>query len=128
MNNRADAQQKVTTAAEAYKNIKVLKDLPATQLMAVMLEWNKALKVECEYCHVKGDFVKDTMPTHKATRDMVILTNKLNATEPSLKKKMTCYSCHHGRISPARNEEESKKPNTPPAAAAKPAAAPAEKQ
>lgn len=101
-------QEKTPTAAEAYKNIQVLKDLPATQLFPVMQEWNKSLGVTCEYCHVQGDFTKDTKPEHKATRAMVLLTNKLNATEPTLKKKMTCYTCHHGRALPARNEAEAK--------------------
>ena len=39
--------------ARKFHNIKVLGDLPAEQLLPIMQEWNVALGVKCEFCHVE---------------------------------------------------------------------------
>ena len=97
---------KAPTAGETYKNIKVLKDLPADQLPGYMQKIGQSLGVGCDFCHVMSDFSSDEKPTKNAARAMIAMTQKLNTTEPAVDKKVTCYMCHHGRAMPARSEEE----------------------
>jgi hypothetical protein len=107
------------TAGEQFKNIKVLQELPANQLLTVMQEYNVALGVKCDFCHVQGDFSKDDNKHKDLAREMILLTRRLNEKEPSMNKKGTCFMCHHGRVHPARNAEEAK-PKPAPKHEAKP--------
>ena len=51
------------TAEQAYKNIQVLKGMPASQLDAVMAFFTGSLGVKCNHCHIPGQFEKDDKPT-----------------------------------------------------------------
>lgn len=117
---------KSPTAGETYKNIKVLKDLPADQLPGYMQKIGQSLGVGCDFCHVMADFSSDEKPTKNAARAMLVMTQKLNATEPAVDKKVTCYMCHHARAMPARSEEEWNAGMKKPAGSAKPGAAPSQ--
>lgn len=44
------------TTDQAYKNIQVLEDLPADQLIPAMQFVASSLGVECEFCHVESAF------------------------------------------------------------------------
>ena len=44
---------------QQFKNIQVLKDIPADQLIPAMQFITASLGVECEFCHVEGAFEKD---------------------------------------------------------------------
>ena len=46
-------------AEEVYKNIQVMKGVPAPRLMGAMQFFTKSLGVECSYCHVPNEFDKD---------------------------------------------------------------------
>ncbi len=118
------AAPKGPTAAQAFKNIQALKEMPADQLMPAMMQYAKDLGVTCDYCHTGADYAADTNPHKKSARAMMLMTQKLNQTEPTLNKKLTCYTCHRGAALPVRSEEEAKAR----AAGKKPAAAPAATQ
>ncbi len=47
------------TAGEYYKNIKVLKEIPASELIPSMQFITASLGVECDFCHVEREFDKD---------------------------------------------------------------------
>ena len=47
------------TAAQQFKNIQVLKDIPAEQLIPTMQFITASLGVECEFCHVEHQMDKD---------------------------------------------------------------------
>src|SRR6201987_3722245 len=47
------------TAEQQFKNIQVLKTIPADQLIPSMQFISGSLGVECEFCHVEGAFDKD---------------------------------------------------------------------
>src|SRR5713101_4488977 len=59
------------TAAQAYKNIQILKDIPNTQLIPTMRFIATALGVECEFCHL-GDRSADT-PNKNTARKMMTM-------------------------------------------------------
>lgn len=95
---------KVETAGQKYKNIKVLKDLPADQLGPLMHKINDALGVKCDACHVvdadhKG-WEKDDKPMKNIARQMIVMTQNLNKKEKSVKGKVTCFTCHRGHPEP----------------------------
>src|SRR5215510_11722117 len=64
------------TAAQAYKNIQVLKDIPNTQLIPTMRFISAALGVECEFCHM-GDRSVDT-PHKNTARKMMLMMGSIN--------------------------------------------------
>ncbi len=92
------------TAAQKYKNIKVLKDLPADQLGPLMHQYNTALNVKCNFCHVvnaeHNAWDKDDVPMKAVARQMIGVVNDLNAHQKSLNGRATCYMCHQGHPEP----------------------------
>ena len=92
------------TAKQKYKNIKVLKDLPADQLIPYMHAYNTALGVKCDFCHVVNadhtGFEKDDKPMKEKARQMIVLTKDLNGKYKTIDKKATCAMCHHGHQEP----------------------------
>src|SRR5437660_10987766 len=94
----AIAQQPARTAAQAYKNIQVLKDIPNTQLIPTMRFISTSLGVECEFCHM-GDRSVDT-PNKNTARKMMTMMMSINNTSFNGRMNITCYTCHHGNSSP----------------------------
>ena len=92
------------TSKEKFKNIKVLKELPADQLIPYMHAYNTALGVKCDFCHVinpdHSGFEKDDKPMKTKAREMIVLTKDLNGKFKTLDKKATCAMCHHGHSEP----------------------------
>jgi hypothetical protein len=95
---------KPETAAHRFKNIKVLKKLPADQLMGNMRVYARSLGVRCTFCHVetapRQGFERDDKPTKLTARKMIAMTANLNKREKALKGKVTCYTCHRGQHEP----------------------------
>jgi len=84
------------TAAEAYKNIQVLKDAPADQLLPAMQFISTSLGVGCDHCHVRGAFEKDDKKPKEIARKMMQMTAAINQNNLDGHRDVTCYSCHHG--------------------------------
>ena len=87
------------TAAQAYKNIQILKNIPSTQLIPTMRFISTALGVECEFCHM-GDRSVDT-PNKNTARKMMTMMMSINNTSFNERMNVTCFTCHHGSSSPA---------------------------
>ncbi len=94
--------EKGPTAKQKFKNIKVLKDLPADQLIPVMHKFNTALGVGCDFCHVQ-DRASDAKPAKEAARKMIVMAQDLNKRVKVVDGKVTCYMCHHGKAEPERD-------------------------
>ena len=127
------------TAAEQYKNIKVLKDIPADQLIPAMQFISTSLGVECNYCHVEAaggsagpggrprlDFEKDDKKTKLTARKMIEMQMAINKDNFESHVEVTCYSCHRGAHEPVgtpviAEEEPKPEPEGPPPGAAQPA-------
>ncbi len=95
---------KEKTSKEQFKNIKVLKDLPANKLIPVMHQFNDALGVKCDFCHVIGPvhsgFEKDDKPAKDMARKMILMTKGINKQQKLLGGQATCFMCHHGSPEP----------------------------
>ena len=94
------ASAQVRTAEQQFKNIQVLKGTPADQVVVGMHLIEGALGVNCEYCHVENDFVKDDKEPKKTARKMIQMVRDLNQNSFSGQQVVTCYTCHHGNAKP----------------------------
>src|SRR6185369_1499454 len=53
-------------------------------------------------CHVKGDVPSDAKPQKVRGREMMRMVMDLNARYFSGKPVVTCFTCHDGKVQPAR--------------------------
>jgi photosynthetic reaction center cytochrome c subunit len=88
------------TAVEQFKNIQVLKDIPADQLIPAMQFITASLGVECEFCHVQGAFEKDDKKPKVTARKMMEMMITINQDNFDGHREVTCYSCHRGSSAP----------------------------
>src|SRR6266581_6824494 len=91
---------KAKTAAEAYQNVQVLKDIPADQLVPAMQFITYSLGVECSYCHVEGALEKDEKKPKQTARKMMQMVAGINRDNFESKQMVTCNSCHRGSPRP----------------------------
>ncbi|MBI2429216.1 MAG: c-type cytochrome [Ignavibacteriales bacterium] len=103
------------------KNVKVLSpEITADRLHETMDGYKDALGVRCNFCHVgedgkpfsEFDFVSDQLPMKNITREMIRMTNSVNAQIRDLFKggsetpvEVTCVTCHRGSPVPERIED-----------------------
>jgi photosynthetic reaction center cytochrome c subunit len=91
-------------AEEQFKNIKVLKSIPADQLIPAMQFMAASLGVECEFCHVHEGrgmaFDKDDKKTKVTARKMIQMMYAINKDNFDGEREVTCYSCHRGAADP----------------------------
>ncbi|HWK12402.1 MAG TPA: c-type cytochrome [Vicinamibacterales bacterium] len=88
------------TAAQHYKNIQVLKDIPANQLPNAMQYVAASLGVQCNFCHVQGQFDSDEKPMKATARKMMQMVHGINAASYGIT--VSCATCHHGHMAPER--------------------------
>jgi hypothetical protein len=131
------------TAGEFFKNVQVLKDVPANEFTNGMWFIAGSLGVPCQHCHTAAN-ESDDKQAKLTARKMIQMTRDLNATNFGGKQVVTCNTCHQGSIKPngvpkfwgkAYNtpeqvaaylkERQPGPPATAPAAAASPTPAPA---
>lgn len=88
------------TAGETFKNIQVLKDIPASQLFPTMQYITVALGVRCNFCHVEGHFDQDTKPHKVTARHMMEMVFAVNKSTFNGRPQVSCYTCHRGASHP----------------------------
>lgn len=121
------AQHADAPAAPAYKNLTVLKDVPADQIGPAMQFMTTSLGVECTFCHVQGKMDADDKGEKKTARQMITMTNEINKTHFNGRQQITCNSCHRGSARPVAIPpvlETDAMPAKPAAPAAAPAGTP----
>ena len=92
-------------AEEQFKNIKVLKGVPADQVFPAMQFISISLGVECEFCHVQGaggrlEFDKDDKKQKQTARKMIEMMFAINKDNFDGHREVTCNSCHRGSPDP----------------------------
>ena len=93
------------TAAQKYKNIQVLKDIPADELIPSMQFMSAAMGVECDFCHVEGpdkhlQFDKDDKKEKKTARQMMQMMFAINKNNFDGEREVSCNTCHRGSPHP----------------------------
>jgi photosynthetic reaction center cytochrome c subunit len=95
------AQPTPKKAEEVYKNIQVLKGVPADQIIPAMQFIAASLGVQCTYCHVEHAFDKDDKENKKTARKMMQMMFAIDKDNFSGRQDVTCNTCHNGTAKPA---------------------------
>lgn len=95
------------TAGEFYKNIKVLKNIPASRLLPTMHFIEAALGMNCGNCHVRDqqkgwEFDKDKKPEKRKARMMIRMMESINNKSFKGHMAVTCFTCHRGSPDPQK--------------------------
>ena len=90
------------TAEQAYKNIQVLKTIPADQLIPAMQFIAASLGVECGFCHVENHFDQDDKKPKQTARKMMQMMMAINQNNFDGHRAVTCNSCHRGSRNPVQ--------------------------
>jgi hypothetical protein len=100
-------------AGRVFQNVKLLGDVPARTLVAIMNGgYARALGVTCAHCHVVGDFASDAKRPKRAAREMAVMHRAINqqlarmeeiATPKTDNRAINCMTCHRGMVDPRRS-------------------------
>jgi hypothetical protein len=97
--------EKPLMAEEAFKNIQVLRGIPAKEFMETMGFFAASLSLNCSDCHGEAsgsdwaNYATDT-PLKNTARRMVVMVNVLNKANFGNTRSVTCYTCHRGSQRP----------------------------
>src|SRR5687767_16009969 len=92
-------QQNPPMSENVFKNIQVLKGIPADEFMDTMGMFASSLLYDCTGCHVqeilidRNAFATPT-PRIQRARQMVVMVNALNRMYFGGQPKVTCFTCH----------------------------------
>ena len=107
-------------AEQVFKNIQVLKGVPAGRLLSIMERgYTRSLGVRCDYCHVVGEWEKDDKQTKQTARDMVRMNADINAELKKIKTiaadnpVVNCSTCHRGQPKPGADRPRPQQSPTP---------------
>lgn len=96
----AMTQQSAPKAEDVYKDIRVLKGVPASDIIPIMELMNASMKYKCVDCHDPKDYAAETK-AKETTRNMVTMQNEINAKNFNGRLEVTCITCHRGSEHPA---------------------------
>ncbi len=98
-------------AGEVFKNVVLLKDMPAGEFVKEMDQnFGAALSMNCTSCHVAGQWDDDSRNGKKRARIMIEMVNVINNQEltkmpagrDGQTPKISCVTCHRGNGNPGR--------------------------
>ena len=96
----APAESSSKTAEQQFKNIQVLKGVPADQVIPAMQFISSSLGVQCEFCHVRNAFDKDDKKPKQVARKMIQMQMAIDKDNFNGQNAVTCFSCHRGAENP----------------------------
>jgi hypothetical protein len=96
-------------AESVFKNIKMMKTVPAGRLLRIMnIGFGRSLGVGCAHCHVVGEWDKEDKQQKQIARDMSAMVSTINGQLlrdiPNLESDrptVNCTTCHRGDVKPA---------------------------
>ena len=93
--------QDTRPAEQVYKNIKVMKGLPANQIIQGMHLIKSALGVDCTHCHIEMEWDReDVQPMKDKARGMYTMMVEINRANFKGEQVVTCFTCHKGKAIP----------------------------
>jgi len=94
-------------AESVFKNIKLMKGVPAERLLRTMNAFGHSLGVSCRFCHVPGHWADEDKPHKRIARDMMVMSRAINDSllskvyNPDNDRRFVgCNTCHHGHPNP----------------------------
>jgi len=99
-------------AESVFKNIKILKGVPAGRLVNIMnLGFGRSLGVSCGFCHVPGKWDLDDKEEKNTARLMFAMVQTINRdymsklpNDRSGPPVVNCFTCHRGNPRPMSQE------------------------
>jgi photosynthetic reaction center cytochrome c subunit len=101
------------TTEQKFKNIQVLKGLPADQLIPAMQFITASLGVGCSFCHVENHFDQDDKKPKQMARKMMQMMAAINQQNFDGHREVTCNTCHRGAPRPVSIPTISEEPKPP---------------
>ena len=94
------------TIEQVYKNVQVLKGIPAAEIGSTMTYISVALGVTCTHCHTPNGpwpqgYEKDDIKAKQTAREMIRMTRQVNEASFAGRTVVTCATCHAGHTHPA---------------------------
>lgn len=95
-------------AGQVFKNVQLLKDVPAKQFLVMMdSTFGRALSSNCTSCHIATDWSDDSRAGKGRTRIMITMMNAINNEHLTKMPagrggtpKINCMTCHRGSGNP----------------------------
>lgn len=95
-------------AESVFKNIKVMKGVPAGRLLRIMnMGFSRSLGVSCKHCHVPGHWADEDKKQKQIARDMMAMVRVINDEQLAKIKNIqsehptvNCNMCHRGQARP----------------------------
>lgn len=93
-------------AESVFKNLKVIKGMPAERVLGVMNSFSRSLGVNCNFCHVPGHWRDEDKKQKGITRDMMAMNKAVNEDYLAKmdfgddKPHVGCMTCHRGEREP----------------------------
>ncbi len=89
-------------AEQFFKNIRVMKGMPAHLMQPTMQLMEIALGVHCVYCHDPDNTKResDVKPQKEVARGMIQMVADINRTQFAGREVVTCFTCHQGSTRP----------------------------
>jgi photosynthetic reaction center cytochrome c subunit len=92
--------EQAKTAGEAFKNVQVLKRVPANQWFETMAFIAGSLGVTCDHCHSSEFETDEGNPNKLKAREMMRMVDDINREHFNGKVVVTCNTCHRGSVKP----------------------------
>ncbi len=83
-----------------YENLQILTGAPPDQLEQIMGAIALSLGVECEYCHVTGNWASDERGAKETAREMMRMSAEIGETYFGVLEAPSCWTCHRGSPRP----------------------------
>ena len=87
------------TAERVFKNIQVLKGMPAEELQGAMSFIASSLGVDCDFCH-NQNFEGDQAKAKVRAREMILMVRAINQQTFHGENVVNCFTCHQGSTAP----------------------------
>jgi photosynthetic reaction center cytochrome c subunit len=102
---QTDSAQKPLMSEQAFKDVQVLRGVPASEFIETMGFFAVSLTANCTTCHGDAsagswEHYADNTPLKQAARRMVVMMNSINQANFGGKREVTCYTCHRGDRTP----------------------------
>ena len=85
-------------AGDIYKNIQVLKDVPADQMIPTMEFFAASLGVDCDHCHFRPTWDREGKVGKVMARIMIQMVAGINKANFGGSRTVTCYTCHRASL------------------------------
>lgn len=93
-------------ATEVYRNLQVLDEVTAGQIVPIMTWFTQQLGVACTHCHAEGAWASDEKSAKPRARQMLRMVDDVARLFYQGSTPIVCGTCHRGEVRPARTPAE----------------------